>query len=382
MANSTFQTSKFSGVTVGLPSKVRGVEVEEEWQEVDWVTGSIGDVIVYNTSFQVVFKSSQSPNAEEKLGRLINASVVSEEDGGRILVVTVFNTLNKFFRFTFQSAQYANEFLSVAQAGEVAFDKLRASKSDRDDCARSIAGLNHSLNEKLGESWPLFYSGAELYSLAHESNEKKALFKSSTLVLIDMPDGGKGVGTYELRFYPSEDFDLTSEPCLSLFIGSDTSLKMKGKTCEDDTAMVSFELTVKSARYILAFVGESTSGAFLRDFRVRQQLMQLSSHMAISRHGGVHQGGQVRGFSCRSLCSCLTWTVILIGILLLVFIAGSLHLEGEFPSGRYAQALLGEFLEAVRSLQRTATAACHSDHATGVFNVSRCIKALLGNEGL
>jgi len=372
------------GVTVGLPSKVRGVEVEEEWQEVDWVTGSIGDVSVYNTSFQIGFKSSQSPNAEEKLGRLINANVVSEEDGGRVLVVTVFNTMNKFFRFTFQSSQHANEFLSVSRAAEV-FDKLRASISDRDDCARSIAGLNHSLNEKLGESWPLFYSGAELHSLAHESNEKKALFKSSILVLIDMPDGGNGVGTYELRFYRSGDFDLTSEPCLSLLIGSDTILKRKGKTCEADTEMVSFELTVKGTRYILAFVEESTSGAFLRDFRVRHQLMQLSSHVAISRQGGVHQGGQMRVFGCRALCSCLTWTVILTGALFLLLIAAHLNspgMEGEFRSERYARALLGEFLEAVRSLQRIATAAFHSDQATGVFNVSRCIKALLSSEGM
>merc|ERR1719446_894582 len=97
-------------VAVSLPSKVTGSEAEEEWQEVDWVTWATGDLTV-DDDYLLVFKPAGKDGVKSKpLGNVVRASVVSNQDEGRTLVVTTSDSLHRVYRFTFERSEQARDF--------------------------------------------------------------------------------------------------------------------------------------------------------------------------------------------------------------------------------------------------------------------------------
>ena len=109
----------FSGVPVGLPSKVRGSEAEDKWQEVEWVPWSSGDLSVDTGSSLLIFNPSGSEVTAKPLGNLVRASTVGD-DSQCELVISSTDAVHPSLRLTFVSALDAREFLNLADAVEAA----------------------------------------------------------------------------------------------------------------------------------------------------------------------------------------------------------------------------------------------------------------------
>lgn len=273
-AGGNFQT--FGGVAVGLPSKVRGSEAEEEWQEVDWIVWSTGDLSVEGDSFLLVFK----PDGKAKpLGNLIRAGTSEDE---RTLVVTTSDALHKLYRFTFSSVQGATEFLQVAARAEAAVAATahrndEAGATDREN--PRAAELAKAIQEKYIGQWPLIFGSMELYGPDPSSGGagSEVLLGSGALVLLDPEDDPNRVGQYSLLFFGEDEG--ASHPVTSFPIGPKMSLTRQKNDVEDsDGPAATFELLAGAGLPVhsIAFNDAATAAAFARDFRVRSRLMDVS----------------------------------------------------------------------------------------------------------
>ncbi|CAE8723067.1 unnamed protein product, partial [Polarella glacialis] len=125
----------FDNVSISLPAKVRGSEAEEEWQEVDWVVWSSGDVSVDAESFLLVFKPTGGGSVKAKpLGSLIRAAAVtgnSTDEQPKTFIVTTSESLHRMYRLTFASAKPAAEFSRIAERAEAAHEASAPSKDTR-----------------------------------------------------------------------------------------------------------------------------------------------------------------------------------------------------------------------------------------------------------
>jgi len=227
----------FNGVDVGLPSKVRGSEAEEEWQEIDWVSWSTGELTVDGDSFLLVFKPSGGSVKAKPLGSLIRASAVEGQRESRTLIVTTSDTLHRMYRLTFQSAQHAQEFCRLAESAEKTYDASSAMGKDSAS-ARTVESaaeskLEADIREKLAGRWPLVFSGAELYghSAGGEAGSEVLLGRGA-FVLLDPAEGTRTVGSYELLFYGMDEG--AREPVKRFAIGPAMALARQKQPAADD----------------------------------------------------------------------------------------------------------------------------------------------------
>jgi len=271
---SNFHT--FSGVAVGLPSKVRGSEAEEEWQEVDWQHLSSGEMSVEGDSFLLVFKPEGKAKA---LGNLIRAGTSEDE---RTLVVTTDDAITKLYRFTFSSVQGATDFLQLAGRAEAAFAATAHRGAEASAPGRAnprAAELAKAIQEKYVGQWPLVFGSMELYGPDPSSGGagSEVLLGSGALVLLDPEDEPNRVGQYSLLFFGEDEG--ASHPVTSFPIGPKMMLTRQKPDVEDcDGPAATFELVAGAGLPVhsIAFDEAATAAAFARDFRVRSRLMDVS----------------------------------------------------------------------------------------------------------
>lgn len=354
----------FSGVAVSLPSKVRGSEAEEEWQEVDWVNWSTGDLSIDTDSFLLVLKDSAGAVKPKPLGNLVRAStvpsVVAGDEDRRTFVVTTSDSLHRLYRLTFPSTPFADEFGRLAEAAEAAH--TAAASAGSAEAAESsgspaIARLAAGAQERFAGRCPLVYGGGtgavELYG--PESNAPSAsevLLGRGVCVLVDPPEEEDKVGRYELLFF-TEDEGMR-KPAKSFQIGPKMSLKRLPQSAEDsDSVAVTLELVGGLAgvpAHQLAFDDEAMAAAFARDFRVRQRLMELSSKVVKRSRAADEARSELEELRQQFFWAWFwqwilrTLVALLVGALLRL--AYLCYTERHVPPAAHARQLWEEFLTA------------------------------------
>lgn len=371
------RTQIFNGVAVGLPAKVSGCEAEEEWQEVDWVTWSIGDVSVDTESFLLVFKPADGSGSvkSKPLGNLIGASstVGQDEDSQLTLVVTTSDALHRLYRFTFSSAQSAGEFSKVAvsaASAEARKAQLPHEANAGTAGATRLVQLAAAIEEKLEGRWPLVFTGVELYgpapgsssagSAGSAASSSEVLLGRGACVLLDPPEEQSGrVGSYELLFFAEDEG--AREPVKSFQIGPGMALKRQPADDEDGPA-VTFELRSVSTPclpvFSMAFDATNTGNAFARDFRVRQRVMELSLKTVRHARAVGEARGELNDLKRRGCCATTSRFLVLLFLLILVgFLArfGMLcYSKPALPVDQHLHAVLKDFFNIGRLLQGAA----------------------------
>jgi len=294
----------FSGVDVGLPAKVMGSEAEEEWQEVDWVTWSTGELTIDGDSYLLSFKPSGGAGSvkAKPLGSLIRAGAVATQDQERrTFAVTTSDSLHKLYRFTFQSSRNSSEFERVAALAERAQPSRDVAEApDIHPVSGSISALEPQIRETFNDRWPLIFGGSELYGYdpktEHDSSE--VLLGRGDAVLLDPPEDSSGrakVGAYELLFYGEDEG--VREPIKRIPIGPRMTLKRRTQE-DDDGPAVSFEIAAALQGLgvlTITFDSADTAAAFSRDFRVRQRLMDVASKTAKQRGVAEELRSEIQG---------------------------------------------------------------------------------------
>ncbi|CAK9012432.1 unnamed protein product [Durusdinium trenchii] len=349
----------FYDVSISLPAKVRGPEAEEEWQEVDWVTWSTGSVTVEPESFLILFKPVGGGNVKAKtLGNLVRASsVVHEGQDVKTLIVTTSESLHKTFRLTFSSGADTTEFLDLACQAERAHE---AASKLQDTCgvdsSAEAARLELQIRTRLANRWPLVFTGAELYGPDPNSEvSTEVLLGRGALVLLDPPETANKVGSYELLFY-CEDED--SKPSQSFTISPEMTLTRQEE--EDEGLAVSYILKGPSmkAAYSLCFEDKSTAGNFVRDFRVRSRLMDMSLKTVRGRAAAQDLRKDLESMKQRSLaaraCRALR-LLFLVATLLLAARAAHLFSQNSERQPMEYLSTIGEDISGTLHLSASAT---------------------------
>lgn len=287
-------SSTFSGVSVGLPSKVRGSEAEEEWQEVDWVTWSTGEVSVDLESFLLVFRPAGSASSVKlkPLGNLRRAGTVGDDDDAqRTLVVTTDDVVHGQYRFTFEQATAAADFKRLADKAEAAH--AAAVRRGAEASSRSSGGnqraiqLTTSIQEKYAGRWPVIFGCSELYgpSPGGDADACEVLLARGVVVLLDPEEACKTIGEYSLLFFGLDEG--ASHPVKTFPIGPRMALK-RYVDPEETSLGASFFFKFRAARdtpvHMLSFDDEATAATFGRDFRVRSRLMDVAGKTAQGKH--------------------------------------------------------------------------------------------------
>lgn len=400
----TPQHYAFPDVVVSLPSKVRGSEAEEEWQEVDWITWSTGELRFDRDSVQLTFKPKVDRGSVKAkvLGCLLRASKVSDDDD-RTLVVTTSDAFHRQLRVRFQSSKFADEFAMLAQ--EVADAAKHQDPSSSAIVARgptaSCSQLEVDLRGKLGAAAaPMVYGGAELFGPEPGSSSgTEVLLGSGAFVLVD-PTEGHHVGAYQLLFY-SEEEGADAEPMSCFAIGMKMGLRRLPRAEEEDGPAVSFELPNPTGllAHTLTFDSEEVAACFARDYRVRQRLMEVAHTSA----RGSRRAGELQGeIECMKRNSISAWAAWAVGLcVLLACLACSAqvlrlcYLQRDVSAAIHVQTVLSELRHAVGVSGRAATFAgtqvCRVAfgaltvedllrcHAAKAWEVKRCLEVLAGS---
>lgn len=406
----------FSGVDVGLPSKVRSSEAEEEWQEVDWVTWSTGELSVDGDSFLLVFKPSGASGSvkDKPLGSLIRASAVSgSDDEGRTFVVTTSDTLHRLYRMTFQSAHNASDFTRLATAAEAANAALEgakdaaAARSGDATAAEAEARLEADIRQKLAGRWPLVFGGAELCGPDPGGAQAggEVLLGRGAAVLLDPPEDTKSVGSYELIFYGEDEG--AQEPVKRFLIGPKMTLTKQAAEGEDEdgpAATFAFAAGLQGVpAHTIAFDSAIVAAAFARDFRVRQRIMELSLKTVKRGRAADELRSEIEGLKSQTL-SARFWRFLCLCVVLLALttMARVCTLYVKDKGARKPAAYFADLARDARTaarLSRSALAgagskACElafgsvpaddvrrcaalADSSQSVTQVSRCLKALV-----
>jgi len=348
----------FHDVSISLPAKVRGPEAEEEWQEVDWVTWSTGSLTVETESFLILFKPTGGGNVKAKsLGNLVRATSVAQEGEVKTLIVTTSESLHKTFRLTFSTGADTSEFLELADRAEQAHE---AASKMQDTCAvdpsAEAARLESSLRAKLADRWPLIFTGAELYGPdPNGESSTEVLLGRGAAVLLDPPDTTNKVGTYELLFY-CEDED--SKPSQTFAISPEMTLTRQDD--EDGEGLAASYLLKgpsMSAAHSLCFEDSSVAGNFVRDFRVRSRLMDMSLKTVRGRAAAQDLRKDLESLKQNSLAARL-WTVIRLLLVVAFFlVAGRAAQLVSRDSGRPPMEYLTTIYQDVGSVLQTSASA-------------------------
>jgi hypothetical protein len=409
----------FTGVSVGLPAKVRGNEAEDEWQEVDWVSWTTGKLTVHSDSYLLSFKPSsgggESAVKPKLLGNLIKASEVAKEGVAHMFAVTTSDALHRLYRFTFESAADANSFSQLAASAEAAAKACpegaagpSGDASAREEEQRLKAEIRESM-ENDGRPRPLIYSGVELYGPCPGGDESdEVLLGSGAVVLRDPPESTKSVGTYELLFF--SDDEGSRKATKSFTIGPKTFLKRQAPAGtgaageEDDAPAATLQLSSGlpgAPLHTFTFRSESVAEGLLRDFRVRQRLMEMSLKTVKSSHSAKGLRDEIEEMKQRSLGARLRLLVrvlILLGLLAAVVRLALLYTQdkGARPPVEYLKVLAQEARDSGRLAGNLVASASSKacEVATGCvaapdvrrcvalgsksFDVVRCLEALVG----
>eukprot|EP00445_Apocalathium_hangoei_P006012 CAMPEP_0203856636 /NCGR_PEP_ID=MMETSP0359-20131031/10290_1 /ASSEMBLY_ACC=CAM_ASM_000338 /TAXON_ID=268821 /ORGANISM="Scrippsiella Hangoei, Strain SHTV-5" /LENGTH=423 /DNA_ID=CAMNT_0050773267 /DNA_START=66 /DNA_END=1337 /DNA_ORIENTATION=- len=325
----------FTCVDVCIPTKVRGTEAEEEWQEVDWTKLSTGDIRVDADTFMLVFqpalaKPTQSVKALP-MGALIRASEVQPDADGRTLVVTTTDTMHQHVRITFQDANQVSNFRQVAEQAETAHQaSTKGGHVERDEEAakteakKVAARLEADICAAIqGSVPPLIFTGVQL--MGEDPNFEGGgvvILGEGAAVLVD-PEDTVNVGSYELRFYSVDDG--VDEPIKRFVIGPRATLNRlptRGEDLDDSAVIFDVRMLPTDRLHTLCFEDEQMAATFARDFRVRQRLMKASLLTAKGASKEMELRGQIECLKRMTLASRL-WRLfgLFIAVLLVVVIS-------------------------------------------------------------
>jgi hypothetical protein len=273
----------FSRVLVSIPSQVRALEAENEWQAVEWVKWHQGDLLVDEEGFLMVFKFSDAKVKPIPMGNLIGAVAANDgNDSQSTLVARVSDSMYKHLLLSFETQKLSEEFSKLAQKAQAKHTAINELTMTSDAVATS--GLAAAIIEKYPGRYPLVFDGAELYgpveNAFHDGNEH--LLGCGAIVLLDPGEGEDKVGRYSLLFFAEDD---VSEPLKTFSIGPNMLKRMKD---EEDGPAACFEFDSPGvAVHQLAFDALDRALAFARDYRVRAKLIDVSLKT-------VNRGNQVR----------------------------------------------------------------------------------------
>jgi len=346
----------FRDVAVALPSKVRGSEAEEEWQEVDWITWSVGELNI-DSDANLVFRPSESSSGvkSKPLGALVRANEVSDDD--RTLVVTTSEAIGRLYRFSFQSAGQAKDFFSwskgVAKAAAASSDSAAIMGGEAARVAE--AQLEADIRSHYVARLPLVFPGAELYGPDPNSDAPEVLLGRGAFVLLDPPEEqGNRVGVYELLFIGLDEGvkkPVQSFPVDGKLKGSQPEVKVE----DEDSPAASFELVHRGRVYTLSFDRLPVAATFSRDYRVRQKVMALAVKNVRGTHSMAELQTQIEGLQETGL---IMWMfrmmrrfVILLAIAYMVQIAMLYKEDKSRPVADYMQVLQRDTAVAINMLR-------------------------------
>eukprot|EP00933_Yihiella_yeosuensis_P082193 TRINITY_DN95982_c0_g1_i1.p1 TRINITY_DN95982_c0_g1~~TRINITY_DN95982_c0_g1_i1.p1 ORF type:complete len:413 (+),score=77.77 TRINITY_DN95982_c0_g1_i1:105-1343(+) len=318
----------FGNVSISLPSKVRGAEAEEEWEEVDWAVWSTGDLTIDVESYLMIFNPSGTGVKAKPLGNLIRAAAVcGQGDADTTFIASTSESLHQTYRITFSSSKSASDFKKLSEEAEKAHNAaslIQDSSPCIDAATEANARLEADVRDKLSGRWPLIYSGAELYGPDPngDPNSSEVLLCNGVVVLLDPPEDSKCVGSYELLIFGEDEG--ASTPVKKIAIGPKMSLKRLDPGSEDgEGPAVSYVLSQHAlAAHTLCFEASGVGAAFSRDFRVRQRLMDISLRSAKGQQTAQELRGEIEGLKQQSAAQqILSFIKVLLFVILLGLIA-------------------------------------------------------------
>jgi len=361
---------------------VRGSEAEEEWQEVDWVTWSTGELSVDGDSFLLVFKPAATGSAvkAKPLGNLIRATTTGGDgDGQRTLVVSTSDAVHGQYRFTFSDVRFAVDFKNLADAVEAAH--AAAVRKGAEASARSSSGhlsqraaqLETAIQEKYAGSLPLIFGASDLYGPAPgDASGSEVLLGRGAVVLLDPEEECRTIGEYKLLFF-SED-EGASKPTKSFPIGPRMSLKRQQPDADDadgPAAMFEFRAGPGLPVHSICFDEAATAATFARDFRVRSRLMDISLKTAKGQHAVNEVRDELRELRRQSVGARLWRLLCLIMVLLLVAVVARVGLLYSEQPGKAPEA----YLEQVK---KDLTNVGHASHTVVVAAGSKVCELAVG----
>mmetsp|Transcript_15334 Transcript_15334/g.42040 ORF Transcript_15334/g.42040 Transcript_15334/m.42040 type:complete len:403 (-) Transcript_15334:84-1292(-) len=350
----------FPNVAVGIPSKISASEAEEEWQEVHWVSWVTGDVSVDADSYLLVFRPLGSTDAlrAKPLGNLIRASTVTQEEE-RTLVVITSDSLNRTYRFTFESAKHVSDFLALAAAAES--QKTATAGLAVPISSDSGSGLEAELYEMLSSQLPLVYGGVELHGPDPGGDtDSQVLLGRGALVLLDQPDDeANRAGSYELLFYsedegihgPAKRFTICPTMALRPHANAD------GEGGDGPASMFELPAACGVPPHMISFDSASVGATFLRDYRVRQRLMELAAKTVKGMRAASDLRGQIRGMQRMSLAARSMRFLLFLVIMFLVGAAARLIVLCVEDPSRTPQAYMEALARDVSSVRRMSQSA-------------------------
>lgn len=369
------QSHLFRGVDVGLPSKVQGSEAEEEWQEVDWVTWSTGELSVDSDAFVLVFKPSAGGNVKAKpLGVLLRANPVEHSEDGRTLMVTTNDAVSKLYRLTFNSQADAVAFTKLAQQAE---ETCAAGEEDaaceamkQEEMAKLEADIQeaHAAPAAKGPQGPppLLFVGAELCGPdpGHPAGGE-VLLGEGVVALLDPPDDGK-VGNWQLLLYTAEDG--ARKPTSRFTIGPATRLRRQKPQSDPSGPAASFTLsfgvpgTAAEKAHTISFNDDKVAELFARDFRVRQRLMELSLKHVKGQQSAQELLGEIRDLKSKTICARLMNLLFWLLLLSLLAAGGRVGMmykedQGTRKPAEYVKALVKDAQRVAQVSQRHVASA-------------------------
>mmetsp|Transcript_2472 Transcript_2472/g.5368 ORF Transcript_2472/g.5368 Transcript_2472/m.5368 type:complete len:416 (+) Transcript_2472:129-1376(+) len=385
----------FAGVTVCLPSKVRGSEAEEEWQEVDWVAWSSGELTVEGSSYLLIFKPNDGGKTlkAKPLGALIKASGIWPVEESLTFVVSTSDSMHRTYRFAFESDSDIKKFQSLADAAEAAHkEACQASKnSNGAGNDEGSARLEAAVKEAFPSRWPLVFGGAELFGPDPAGDAgSEVLLGHGVAVLLDPPveEASGRVGSYELIFYGEDEG--VRKAVARFPIGPKMALQQQKLDVQDDDGpAVAFDLKpsrTERARTI-TFEDATVAALFRRDFSVRQRVMELASMTHKRQQQADAARGELEDLRQRSFFMSMIRIVrnIFVFILLVVGVRIAMHYQNNkaLTPALCAEVLLKDVQTAIdvsrRTLVNTGSMACElALGAAPAEKVQLCMSLLEG----
>lgn len=337
----------FKDVSISIPTKVRGAEAEEEWQEIDWTTWTSGSLEVDADSFLLTFKPSQGGAVKAKpLGGLIRATAVDGDEEAKTLIATTTESCHRSLRLTFPTAEDATRFGQVAQRAEAAHEasmKLRGTHGVS-DALETNAALERDIRSKLAGKWPIVFAGAELYCPdPNGPGTNEVLLGRGAAVLLDPPEDSRTVGNYELVFYGEDEG--TDRPLKKIAIGPRMMLKRQANDDDDeDGPAATFLLTGQSIpQHTICFEETEVACKFARDFRVRCKLLDISLKTVKGQQSAESLREEIAGMKHRSLAARLVRAFrSFMLLLMLLVIARAVMLYSQDAKKRHPREYLQE----------------------------------------
>eukprot|EP00930_Biecheleria_cincta_P042389 TRINITY_DN29164_c0_g1_i1.p1 TRINITY_DN29164_c0_g1~~TRINITY_DN29164_c0_g1_i1.p1 ORF type:complete len:396 (-),score=77.83 TRINITY_DN29164_c0_g1_i1:33-1220(-) len=345
----------FKDVSISIPTKVRGAEAEEEWQEIDWTTWTSGSLEVDSDSFLLTFKPSQGGAVKAKpLGGLIRATAVDGGEEAKTLIATTTESCHRSLRLTFPSADDASRFRQVAQRAEAAHEasmKLKVTQGVS-DALETSAALDRDIRAKLTGKWPIVFSGAELYGPdPNGPSTNEVLLGRGAAVLLDPPEDSRTVGNYELVFYGEDEG--ADKPLKRIAVGPKMLLERQADDDEDGPA-VTFLLTGPSIpAHTICFDETEVACKFARDFRVRCRLLDISHKTVKGQKSAESLREEIAGMKQRSLAArCVRAVRSLMLLVTLAVFARAVMLYAQDTKKRHPREYLQDVSKDLRQVAK------------------------------